>query len=478
MKLLFERSRAGRGSDLLPACDVPVVTYDQGLLRAEAPRLPEMAEVDLSRHYTELAKQTHGVNDGFYPLGSCTMKYNPRVNEEAAAQPGFTQLHPLQPVETVQGALEVIHTAEKMLCEITGMDGMTFQPAAGAHGEYTGLLLIRKYHQSRGDTARTKIIVPDSAHGTNPASATMAGFKVVSVPSNEQGGVDLDALRKAVGPDTAGLMLTNPNTVGLFDPNILEITQIIHDAGGLCYYDGANLNAIMGHVRPGDMGFDCVHLNLHKTFSTPPGGGGPGSGPVGCKAMLAQFLPSPHVEEKDGKFVFAAPEHTMGQVRSFYGNFLVVVKALAYLITLGKEGIPEASAGAVLNANYLMKQLAGAYDMSYDTQCMHEFVMTLQGLAHDTGVTAMDVAKRLLDFGMHPPTMYFPLIVHEALMVEPTETESMETLDEAARVFLDILAEAKTDAESLHHAPHDCPIGRPDEVTAARSPILRYDFGA
>lgn len=478
MKLLFERSRAGRGSDLLPACDVPVVTYDQGLLRAEAPRLPEMAEVDLSRHYTELAKQTHGVNDGFYPLGSCTMKYNPRVNEEAAAQPGFTQLHPLQPVETVQGALEVIHTAEKMLCEITGMDGMTFQPAAGAHGEYTGLLLIRKYHQSRGDTARTKIIVPDSAHGTNPASATMAGFKVVSVPSNEQGGVDLDALRKAVGPDTAGLMLTNPNTVGLFDPNILEITQIIHDAGGLCYYDGANLNAIMGHVRPGDMGFDCVHLNLHKTFSTPHGGGGPGSGPVGCKAMLAQFLPSPHVEEKDGKFVFAAPEHTMGQVRSFYGNFLVVVKALAYLITLGKEGIPEASAGAVLNANYLMKQLAGAYDMSYDTQCMHEFVMTLQGLAHDTGVTAMDVAKRLLDFGMHPPTMYFPLIVHEALMVEPTETESMEALDEAARVFLDILAEAKTDAESLHHAPHDCPIGRPDEVTAARSPILRYDFGA
>ena len=478
MKLLFERSRAGRGSDLLPACDVPVVTYDQGLLRAETPRLPEMAEVDLSRHYTELAKQTHGVNDGFYPLGSCTMKYNPRVNEEAAAQPGFTQLHPLQPVETVQGALEVIHTAEKMLCEITGMDGMTFQPAAGAHGEYTGLLLIRKYHQSRGDTARTKIIVPDSAHGTNPASATMAGFKVVSVPSNEQGGVDLDALRKAVGPDTAGLMLTNPNTVGLFDPNILEITQIIHDAGGLCYYDGANLNAIMGHVRPGDMGFDCVHLNLHKTFSTPHGGGGPGSGPVGCKAVLAQFLPSPHVEEKDGKFAFATPEHTMGQVRSFYGNFLVVVKALAYLITLGKEGIPEASAGAVLNANYLMKQLAGAYDMSYDTQCMHEFVMTLQGLAHDTGVTAMDVAKRLLDFGMHPPTMYFPLIVHEALMVEPTETESMETLDEAARVFLDILAEAKTDAESLHHAPHDCPIGRPDEVTAARSPILRYDFGA
>ena len=478
MKLIFEQSHPGHRSQFLPASDVPAAALPEELARESALDLPELTEGELARHYEALAQQVHGVNKGFYPLGSCTMKYNPRVNEEAAAQPGFTQLHPLQPVETVQGALEVIHTAEKMLCEITGMDSMTFQPAAGAHGEYTGLLLIRKYHQSRGDTARTKIIVPDSAHGTNPASATMAGFKVVSVPSNEQGGVDLDALRKAVGPDTAGLMLTNPNTVGLFDPNILEITQIIHDAGGLCYYDGANLNAIMGHVRPGDMGFDCVHLNLHKTFSTPHGGGGPGSGPVGCKAMLAQFLPSPHVEEKDGKFVFAAPEHTMGQVRSFYGNFLVVVKALAYLITLGKEGIPEASAGAVLNANYLMKQLAGAYDMSYDTQCMHEFVMTLQGLAHDTGVTAMDVAKRLLDFGMHPPTMYFPLIVHEALMVEPTETESMETLDEAARVFLDILAEAKTDAESLHHAPHDCPIGRPDEVTAARSPILRYDFGA
>ena len=289
MKLLFERSRPGRGNDLLPPCDVPVTQFDPSLLRGAPLRLPEIAEVDLGRHYTELAKQTHGVNDGFYPLGSCTMKYNPRVNEEAAAQPGFTQLHPLQPVETVQGALEVLATAERLLCEITGMDGMSFQPAAGAHGEYTGLLLIRKYHQSRGDAARTKILVPDAAHGTNPASATMAGFQVVSIPSNQAGGVDLDALRQAVGPDTAGLMLTNPNTVGLFDANILEITQIVHDAGGLCYYDGANLNAVMGQVRPGDMGFDCVHLNLHKTFSTPHGGGGPGSGPVGCKTMLEPF---------------------------------------------------------------------------------------------------------------------------------------------------------------------------------------------
>lgn len=476
MKLLFERSRPSRGSTLLPACEVPAVNFAQDLLRSEAPRLPEISEIDLGRHYTELAKQTHGVNDGFYPLGSCTMKYNPRVNEEAAALPGFTQIHPLQPVESVQGALEVLHTAEQLLCEITGMDGMSFQPAAGAHGEYTGLLLIRKYHQSRGDSARTKIIVPDSAHGTNPASAAMAGFKVVSVPSNEMGGVDLDALRKAVGPDTAGLMLTNPNTVGLFDANILEITRIVHEAGGLCYYDGANLNAVMGQVRPGDMGFDCVHLNLHKTFSTPHGGGGPGSGPVGCKAMLEPFLPAPRVWEEQGTYSLYAPEQTMGQVRSFYGNFLVVVKALAYLITLGREGIPEASAGAVLNANYLMKKLSAHYEMSYDTPCMHEFVMTLQGLAHDTGVTAMDVAKRLLDFDIHPPTMYFPLIVHEALMVEPTETESPETLDEAAQVFLKILDEAKDDPESLHHAPHDCPIGRPDEVTAARNPVLRYSF--
>ncbi|MFR5026074.1 MAG: aminomethyl-transferring glycine dehydrogenase subunit GcvPB [Evtepia gabavorous] len=302
-------------------------------------------------------------------------------------------------------------------------------------------------------------------------------LQVVSIPSNQAGGVDLDALRQAVGPDTAGLMLTNPNTVGLFDANILEITQIVHDAGGLCYYDGANLNAVMGQVRPGDMGFDCVHLNLHKTFSTPHGGGGPGSGPVGCKAMLEPFLPTPRVKEADGVYSLFTPEQTMGQVRSFYGNFLVVVKALSYLLTLGKEGIPAASAGAVLNANYLMKQLMDHYDMSYNTRCMHEFVMTLQGLAHDTGVTAMDVAKRLLDFGIHPPTMYFPLIVHEALMVEPTETESPETLDQAAQVFLDILAEAKADPESLHQAPRCCPVGRPDEVTAARSPILRYSFG-
>ncbi len=476
MQLLFERSHPGRGMEYLPPCDTPPAVFDADMLRAQPPRLPELSEVDLDRHYTELSKQTHGVNDGFYPLGSCTMKYNPRVNEALAALPGFSELHPLQPAETAQGALEVLFRTEKLLCEITGMTGMTMQPAAGAHGEYTGLLLIRSYHKSRGDTARTKILVPDSAHGTNPASAAMAGFTVVSVPSNAQGGVDLDALKAAVGPDTAGLMLTNPNTLGLFDPNILEITRIVHEAGGLCYYDGANLNAVMGHARPGDMGFDCVHLNLHKTFSTPHGGG-PGSGPVGCKAFLEQFLPGPRVKYEDNRYSFFTPEHSLGRVRGFYGNFAVVVRALAYLLTLGKQGIPEAAENAVLNANYLMHKLAGHYDMACcENGCMHEFVMDLSRLKEETGVTAMDVAKRLLDFGTHPPTMYFPLIVHEALMVEPTETESVETLDHAADLFLQIWQEAHEQPDLVHGAPHTTPIGRPDEVTAARKPVVRYAF--
>ena len=478
MKLIFEKSVPGRGCGLLPVCDVEAVSLPAGLEREVPPALPEMSETDVSRHYTELCQHVHGVNCGFYPLGSCTMKYNPRIDEEMAALPGFTAVHPLAPADATAGCREVLDTAKRYLCEITGMDDMTFQPAAGAHGEFTGVLLIKQYHDARGDSKRRKIIVPDSAHGTNPATAAMCGYEVVNIPSAPNGCVDLEALKAVLGDDTAGLMLTNPNTVGIFDDNILEITRLVHEAGGLCYYDGANLNAVMGHVRPGDMGFDCVHLNLHKTFSTPHGGGGPGSGPVGCKAMLEPFLPTPRVQKAEGSYSLYTPAQTMGQVRSFYGNFLVVVKALAYLLTLGKEGIPEASAGAVLNANYLMKQLADGYDMSYPGLCMHEFVMTLQGLAHDTGVTAMDVAKRLLDFGIHPPTMYFPLIVHEALMVEPTETESPETLDQAAQAFLTILAEAKADPESLHHAPHHCAIGRPDEVTAARHPVLRYDFGA
>ena len=464
MKLIFEKGTPGRHCHLLPDCDVPV--HQIGVGRKEKLNLPELSENEISRHYTGLAGRAHGVNNGFYPLGSCTMKYNPKVNEEAASLEGFVGIHPLQPEHTVRGALRVFDLAEQYLCEITGMDAMTFQPAAGAHGEFTGLLLIKAYHHSRGDEKRTKIIVPDSAHGTNPASATMAGYSVVSIPSREDGCVDLDKLKEAVGEDTAGLMLTNPNTVGLFDKNILEITRIVHDGGGLCYYDGANLNAVMGIVRPGDMGFDVIHLNLHKTFSTPHGGGGPGSGPVGCKEFLRPFLPG---------FMVKGPQ-SIGSVKMFYGNFGVVVKALAYIMTLGREGIPEASSNAVLNANYMMNKLSDLYQMAYNETCMHEFVMTLEDLKHDINVSAMDIAKALLDYGIHPPTMYFPLIVHEALMVEPTETESKETLDEAIQVFHKIYETAMASPEELHSAPHTPPIGRPDEVTAARKPVLRYTW--
>lgn len=498
MKLIFERGKEGQRCSILPPCDVPEVTLKElGIPeRKEKLHLPHVSENELSRHYTELGKQVHGVNHGFYPLGSCTMKYNPKVNEKAAALPGFTGVHPLQPEHTVQGCLEVLQQTEKLLCEITGMDAVTFQPAAGAHGEFTGLLLIKAWHASRGDRKRTKIIVPDSAHGTNPASAAMAGFEVVSILSGPDGCVDLEALRQAAGDDTAGLMLTNPNTVGLFDRNILEITSIIHEAGGLAYYDGANLNAVMGIVRPGDMGFDVVHVNLHKTFSTPHGGGGPGSGPVGCKAFLADFLPGKQVRcsrgdgEKAGTeeagtegtrtegamLHFEAPSRSVGSVRSFYGNFLVVVRALTYILMLGREGIPAAARGAVLNANYMMEKLKDLYPVAYDQTCMHEFVLSLEGLKKETGVTAMDVAKALLDYGIHPPTMYFPLIVHEALMIEPTETESRETLDTVIGVFREIRETAKTDPQKLHDAPHTTYIRRPDEVQAARKPVLRYEF--
>ena len=475
MKLIFERSRPGARCELLPPCDVPAAEWTIPL-RATPPRLPELSEIDLSRHYTALAKEAHGVNDGFYPLGSCTMKYNPRINEEMAALPGFTGLHPLQPIETVQGALEVLSTAEELLCEITGMDAMSFQPAAGAHGEFTGLLLMKAYHDSRQDTARTKILVPDAAHGTNPASAAMAGYTVVSIPSNEKGCVNLDALRAAVGPDTAGLLLTNPNTVGLFDENILEITQIIHDAGGLCYYDGANLNAVMGIVRPGDMGFDVVHLNLHKTFSTPHGCGGPGAGPVGCREFLAPFLPVDQAVRQGVGFTLEQSMASIGRVKAFYGNFLVVVRALTYLLTLGREGIPEAAKNAVLNANYLMHLLKDRYQMAFTEGVMHEFVITLEEEKKQSGISAMDVAKAMLDYGIHPPTMYFPLIVHEALMVEPTETESRETLEEAAQILHEIIDRAHNEPEALHQSPKRTCIGRPDEVAAARQPRLRYLF--
>lgn len=475
MKLLFEKSVTGRGPDLLPPCDVPSYELDAAK-REKTLHLPEIAEIDLSRHYTELAKRVHGVNSGFYPLGSCTMKYNPRINEEIAALPGFTKVHPLQPQHTVQGSLEVLATAEKLLCEITGMDAMTFQPGAGAHGEFTGLLLIKAYHHARGDVGRTKVIVPDAAHGTNPATAAMCGMEIISIPSNEEGCVDLDKLRAAVGDDTAGLMLTNPNTLGIFDRNICEITEIIHEAGGLNYYDGANLNAVMGIVRPGDMGFDVIHLNLHKTFSTPHGGGGPGSGPVGCKDILKPFLPRYHaVETKDG-YAFENPPQSIGSVKEFYGNLLVVVRALSYILTVGAEGIPDAASNAVLNANYIKALLTQKYDVAYDGICMHEFVLTLSRLKKESGVSAMDVAKMLLDNNIHPPTMYFPLIVDEALMVEPTETESKETLDEAAGVFLDIYDLAQQNPDALHEAPLTTSVRRLDEVGAARNPRLRYTF--
>ena len=476
MKLIFQQGAEGHCLHLLPACDVP--EYTLAAERTAPFRLPQVSENELTRHYTALCKQIHGVNDGFYPLGSCTMKYNPKIDEDMAALPGFTQLHPLQPVESAQGALEALHTLGSELGEVFGMDAVTFQPAAGAHGEFTGVLLIKAYHTDRGDTARTKIIVPDSAHGTNPATAAMCGYQVVNIASNDKGGVDLDALRAAVGPDTAGLMLTNPNTVGLFDPNILEITKIVHNAGGLCYYDGANLNAVMGVVRPGDMGFDCIHSNLHKTFATPHGGGGPGAGAVGCKEFLRKYMPGPLVVEKDGRFDFEYPEKSIGRVKMFYGNFDVCIKALTYVLTLGREGIPEAAKNAVLNANYMMACLKKKFDMAYDEICMHEFVMNLTRLHNETGVSALDIAKGMLDFDLHPPTMYFPLIVHEALMVEPCETESKQLMDEVCEIYCKLYDMAYTDPEALHTAPHKTPVRRLDEVGAARNPVLRYSFEA
>ncbi|MHC1785512.1 MAG: aminomethyl-transferring glycine dehydrogenase subunit GcvPB [Christensenellales bacterium] len=468
MKLIFELGAPGRKMAYLPELDVPLAQLPEDRkMRKQTLLLPELTETELSRHYTRLAKQAFGVNSGFYPLGSCTMKYNPRINEAVAADPQFSGIHPLQPKETVRGCEEVLQTAENLLCQVTGMDAMSFQPAAGAHGEYTGLLLIKKYHELRGDSKRTKIIVPDSAHGTNPASATMAGFSVINIPSDASGCVDMAALEAVCNDEVAGLMLTNPNTLGLFDPNILRITQLIHSCGGLCYYDGANLNAIMGRVRPGDTGFDVVHLNLHKTFSTPHGGGGPGSGPVGCKAFLAAYLP----HSASGG---APQENSIGQVRSFYGNFGIVLRALSYILTLGGEGLREASETAVLNANYLMHQVKEHFPLAYEHSCMHEFVLTLEDTKRTTGVSALDVAKGLIDHGMHPPTMYFPLIVHEALMLEPTETESRETLDQAAEAFRAIKEQIGKSPEKLHLCPQTTPIGRPDEVAAARTPILRH----
>ena len=475
MKLIFERGAAGRRCCVPAPSGVPAWEVPEAFRREARVDLPEVSETELSRHYTELAKQVYGVNDGFYPLGSCTMKYNPAVNEETAALPGFRKIHPLQGVKNVQGCLKVLQESERILREVTGMDALTFQPAAGAHGELTGMLTIKQYHARRGDGKRTKVLVPDSAHGTNPATAVMCGFEVVNIPSDAAGGVDLDALRQAAGEDTAGLMLTNPNTLGLFDPNILEITRIVHEAGGLCYYDGANLNAVMGYARPADMGFDVVHLNLHKTFSTPHGGGGPGAGVVGVRKELADYLPAERVEAgPDGGLRLVKPAESIGRVRSFHASFLVLVRALTYLYMLGGPGLREASENAVLNANYLKKRLEPYAKCATEGLCMHEFVLDLSDLKHRTGVSAMDIAKGMLDAGMHAPTMYFPLIVHEALMFEPTETESRESLDEAADLVIRLLKRAEEDPEAACRAPEHTPIGRPDEVLAARRPVVRW----
>ena len=476
MKLIFEKGKKGRGCSILPACDVPEARLPEKFLRKERAPLPCLDENEISRHYFAMAKRSFGINDGFYPLGSCTMKYNPKINEEIAALPGFRDIHPLQPADTVQGCLKVLDIASECLKEITGMDAFSFQPAAGAHGELVGLLLFKAYHHSRGDRGRRKIVVPDSAHGTNPATAAMAGFDVVNVASTAEGCVDLEALKALLGPETAGLMLTNPNTLGIFDPNILEITRLVHEAGGLNYYDGANLNAIMGIARPWDMGFDAVHLNLHKSFSTPHGGGGPGSGAVGCKKGLMPFMPlGAENLSLDGGAEFHP--QSIGRVRAFYGNFLVAVKAAAYLIFLGKENIPEVACTAVLNANYLMQRLKEKFHIpciGHESHCMHEFVISLEELKKRCGVSALDMAKALQDEGMHPPTIYFPLIIPEAMMLEPTETESRETLDAAADAYLSLYDRAEKEPEAFKAAPVSTVIGRPDDAKAARQPVLRY----
>lgn len=479
-KLIFEKSVKGRKGNYLPALDVPDCPVEELLptafCRKEAPALPQLTEVEVVRHYTRLSRLNYGVDTGFYPLGSCTMKYNPKINEDAANLPGFSKIHPYQPVDSVQGALELMAKTQAYLAEIAGMDAVTLQPAAGAHGELTGILLIMAYHTARGDLKRNKVIVPDSSHGTNPATAALAGCQIIEVPSNEKGGVDLAALRGAVGEDTAALMLTNPSTLGLFETQIKEIAEIVHAAGGLLYYDGANMNAIMGYTRPGDMGFDVVHFNLHKTFSTPHGGGGPGSGPVGVKAMLEPFLPKPVIryDEQTQRYLLDEERpQSIGRVKAFYGNFGVVVKAFTYMLMLGGEGLKEASEKAVLNANYLMTLLTEHYDLPYAGPCKHEFVITPRN-TQQTGVHTLDIAKRLIDYGYHPPTIYFPLMVHEALMVEPTETENKETLDEFAAAMTAIAREAEENAELLHDAPHLTPVSRLDETQAARKPVLRW----
>ena len=475
-KLIFDLSKEGRQGYSLPAnkWEASVSELPAGLLRAEAPALPQVSELDVVRHYTNLSQMNFGVDSGFYPLGSCTMKYNPKINEEIAAMPAFAGLHPLQPAGTVQGVLRLYKELSHALSEITGMAEFTLDPFAGAHGELTGLMIIRQYHMSRGDLKRTKVIVPDSAHGTNPASAAVCGLEIVQVKSKENGLVDVEDLKPLLDDTIAGIMMTNPNTLGLFEKDIKEIAALVHDCGGLLYYDGANMNPLIGMVRPGDMGFDVLHLNLHKSFSTPHGGGGPGSGPVGVAAHLAQHLPVPKVvEDEDGLLhVVGDDPMTCGQISGFMGNFGVLLRAYTYILMLGKQNVRMVGPLAVLGANYIKESLKDCYKLPIESVCKHEFVF--DGLLdQSTGVTTLDIAKRLLDYGFHAPTIYFPLLFHQAIMIEPTETESKETLDGFIEIMRHIAEEAISDPESLKTAPHTTPVRRLDETTAARQPVLK-----
>ena len=487
--LSFELSRPAVDPPRLPDAEVagagPSDLLPREALRVRPPGLPRLSEPEIMRHYSRMASLNYSISENFYPLGSCTMKYNPVADEAAAALPGFAGLHPYQDEESVQGALELMWRLERALCAVVGVDRVTLQPAAGAHGEWTALRMIRAYQHSKGE-ARTEVLVPDSAHGTNPASAALSGFQVVEVLSGPDGRISLADLESKLSPRTAALMLTNPNTLGLFEREILDIAELVHSTGALLYYDGANLNAFMGICRPGDMGFDAVHMNLHKTFTTPHGGGGPGAGPVGVKSELAPFLPSPTVERLDGHLTleYRRPQ-SIGRVRSFYGNFGMLVRAYTYILAMGGDGLMQASRDAVLSANYLRKQVETDLEMPHEGPCMHEFVASADRLNHESGVRALDVAKALLDRDFYAPTVYFPLVVPEAIMVEPTETESKATLDAFAGAIREIVAEARTDPESLHEAPRNLPVGRLDEVAAARrinaylqgqseDPVLRW----
>jgi glycine dehydrogenase subunit 2 len=475
VRLIYEKSQAGRRASSLPHYDLPRVEPPEELRRAEPPRLPEVAEPEVVRHFTELSARTFGIDTGFYPLGSCTMKHNPRVNERVVNLPGFRDLHPHQEEEGAQGALELMWRLQEILAEVAGLDAVSLQPAAGSQGEVTGLMLMRAYFRDRGEE-RDTVVTADTAHGTNPASVTMAGYQLAKVETDARGNLDLRHLRELVNERTAGLMLTNPSTLGLFDENIDEVARIFHEAGALLYYDGANLNAVCGISRPGDMGFDIVHYNLHKTFSQPHGGGGPGGGPVAVRTHLEPFLPVPAVVRDGDRFRldYDRPK-SIGKVRGFTGPFGVFVRAYAFIRTYGPR-LREMSEVAVLNANYLLARLRDAYELPYDRLCMHEFVLSARQLKREHGVTALDVAKRLMDYGFHPPTIYFPLVVPEALMIEPTETEAKETLDAFAEAMLAIAREAAEGPDLLKGAPHHRPIRRADEVTAAKRPILKYGF--